>query len=143
MTHPRPISAIVQPLVARAQAVRLIRELRIKTLGADARVANLSGGNQQKALLARWLRPDTKILILDEPSRGVDIGAREEIHDAIRNLAQRGVAVVVISSDVEELAIIAERIVVLREGRVVGELRGDAITEARITEMSYLDSADS
>ena len=134
------------PFVSRgkagAQASRLIRELRIKTLGAQARVANLSGGNQQKALLARWLRPDTKILILDEPSRGVDIGAREEIHDAIRNLAQRGVAVIVISSDVEELTLIAERIVVLREGRVVGELSGEEISEARITEMSYLDSAD-
>lgn len=127
---------------ARSHAGRLIKDLGIKTPSAATRIAALSGGNQQKAMIARWLRPDTKILILDEPSRGVDIGAREEIHDTIRELARAGVGVVVISSDVEELAILAERVVVMREGQVVGELAGDEITEARIIEMSYLDRAD-
>ncbi len=127
---------------ARGQADRLIKALGIKTPSGSARIAGLSGGNQQKALIARWLSPDTRVLILDEPSRGVDIGAREEIHEAIRELARSGVAVIVISSDVEELAIIAERVVVLREGQVVGELVGDEISEARIVEMSYLDRAD-
>ena len=65
-------------------------------------IAGLSGGNQQKAMIARWLSPHTKVLILDEPSRGVDIGAREEIHDAIRQLAKSGVGIIVISSDIEE-----------------------------------------
>jgi ribose transport system ATP-binding protein len=127
---------------ARGQAVRLIKELGIKTPSSATRIAGLSGGNQQKAMIARWLRPDTKLLILDEPSRGVDIGAREEIHDAIRELARNGVGVIVISSDVEELAILAERVVVMREGQVVGGLEGDEITEARIVEMSYLDKGD-
>jgi ribose transport system ATP-binding protein len=126
----------------RDQAHRLIRELSIKTPSSTARIAGLSGGNQQKTMIARWLRPETKILILDEPSRGVDIGAREEIHEAIRNLARKGVGVVVISSDVEELAILAERVVVMREGQVVGELVGDEITEAQIIEMSYQDKGD-
>ena len=125
----------------RNQAGRLIKDLGVKTPSPSTRVASLSGGNQQKALIARWLRPDTKILILDEPSRGVDIGAREEIHDAIRKLARSGVGVIVISSDVEELTVLADRIVVMREGQVVGELGGDEITEARIVEMSYHDAA--
>jgi ribose transport system ATP-binding protein len=121
----------------RNQADRLIKDLGVKTPSPSTRVSSLSGGNQQKALIARWLRPDTKLLILDEPSRGVDIGAREEIHEAIRRLARSGVGIIVISSDVEELAILADRVVVMREGHVVGELNGEDITEARIVEMSY------
>jgi ABC-type sugar transport system ATPase subunit len=125
----------------RNQAGRLIKDLGVKTPSPSTKVASLSSGNQQKALIARWLSPDTRVLILDEPSRGVDIGAREEIHEAIRELARNGVGVIVISSDVEELAALADRIVVMREGRVVGELAGDEITEARIVEMSYHDAA--
>ena len=120
-----------------SQAQRLIQDLGVKTPSPSTRVASLSGGNQQKSMIARWLRPNTKILILDEPSRGVDIGAREEIHEMLRKLARSGVGVIVISSDVEELAILADRVVVMREGQVVGELVGDEITEARIVEMSY------
>ena len=125
----------------RNQAGRLIKDLGVKTPSPSTKVASLSGGNQQKSMIARWLRPDTKLLILDEPSRGVDIGARKEIHETLRKLARSGVGVIVISSDVEELAILADRIVVMREGQVVGELAGDAITEARIVEMSYHDKA--
>jgi len=78
-----------------------------------------------------------KVLFLDEPSRGVDIGARQEIHDAIRRLADDGVGTVVISSDVEELASLCDRVVVLSEGNVSGELVGDEITENKIIELSY------
>ncbi|MBN9021386.1 MAG: sugar ABC transporter ATP-binding protein, partial [Rhizobiales bacterium] len=109
---------------------------------AGAKISGLSGGNQQKTMIARWLRPDTKVLILDEPSRGVDVGAREEIHAAIRELARNGVGIIVISSDVEELAILADRVVVMREGQVTGELVGDEISEARIIELSYQDAND-
>jgi len=126
----------------RAQARRLVSELSIKTPSISTKIGALSGGNQQKALIARWLSSHTKVLILDEPSRGVDIGAREEIHGAIRELAQSGVGIILISSDVEELAIIADRVVVLHEGRVTGELVGDEITEAMIIELSYHDGAD-
>ena len=93
-------------------------------------------------MIARWLRPGTRVLFLDEPSRGVDVGAREEIHDAIRELARSGVGIVVISSDVEELAILADRVVVLREGHVTGELAGDEISEARIIELSYMHKSE-
>jgi ABC-type sugar transport system ATPase subunit len=126
----------------RAEANRMVKRLSIKTPGVGARISGLSGGNQQKALIARWLGHGMKVLIVDEPSRGVDIGAREEIHDAIRDLARSGVGVIVISSDVEELALIADRVVVLHEGRVTGELAGEAISEARIVELSYLDRTE-
>jgi ribose transport system ATP-binding protein len=124
----------------RRQAERLVGELSIKTSSIANKIANLSGGNQQKALIARWLGSGTRLLILDEPSRGVDVGAREEIHDAIRALARSGVGIIVISSDFEELAILADRVLVMREGRVSGELTGADITEARIIELSYHDA---
>ena len=127
---------------SRTRAERLMNELSVKAPGVGAKISALSGGNQQKTMIARWLRPDTRVLILDEPSRGVDVGAREEIHDAIRALAQNGVGIIVISSDVEELAILADRVVVLREGQVTGELVGDDISEARIIELSYMHGSE-
>ena len=127
---------------SRARAQRLMKELSIKAPGVGAKISGLSGGNQQKTMIARWLRPGTRLLILDEPSRGVDVGAREEIHEAIRELARSGVGIIVISSDVEELAILADRVVVLREGHVTGELVGDEISEARIIELSYMHTSE-
>ncbi len=127
---------------ARRQAERLIGELGIKTPSALVKIAGLSGGNQQKALIARWLPAGMRLLILDEPSRGVDVGAREEIHAAIRELARSGVGMLVISSDVEELALLADRVLVMREGRITGELTGGDITEAAIIELSYHDGQD-
>lgn len=135
----RSVSAL--PFVSRgksdARAQRLIDQLRIKTPSPSQTIGGLSGGNQQKALIARWLTPDVKVLFFDEPSRGVDVGARHEIHEAIRSLAADGIGTVVISSDVEELAVLCDRIVVMCEGVVSGELSGDEITEARIIELSY------
>jgi ribose transport system ATP-binding protein len=124
----------------RRRAEGLVDRLGIKTPSTASKIANLSGGNQQKALIARWLRPGIRLLILDEPSRGVDVGAREEIHDTIRSLARSGVTIIVISSDVEELATLADRVVVMREGRLAGELTDTDITEARIIELSYHDA---
>jgi ribose transport system ATP-binding protein len=125
---------------ARRRAAGLVERLRIKTPSLSAEIGGLSGGNQQKALIARWLRPGLRLLFLDEPSRGVDVGARQEIHDAVRELADSGVGTVVISSDVEELVQLCDRVVVLAEGVVTGELVGSEITETRIIELSYAHS---
>jgi ABC-type sugar transport system ATPase subunit len=135
-----PALPFVSASKARRQAEGLVAKLSIKTPSIATRIASLSGGNQQKALIARWLSTGVRLLILDEPSRGVDVGAREEIHDAIRSLARSGVGIVVISSDVEELAILADRVLVMREGRLSGELAGADITEAHIIELSYHDA---
>jgi ribose transport system ATP-binding protein len=126
---------------ARARARRLVDQLGIKTTDLNQPVGSLSGGNQQKALIARWLQPGIKVLFLDEPSRGVDVGARQDIHLAIRELADNGVGVVVISSDVEELTVLCDRVVVLHEGRVSGVVEGDDITEQTLVELSYGHSA--
>ncbi|KJC64846.1 sugar ABC transporter ATP-binding protein [Agreia bicolorata] len=121
----------------RARSNRLVDQLQIKTQNINEPIGGLSGGNQQKALIARWLTPGIQVLFLDEPSRGVDIGARQEIHQAIRDLADRGVGAIVISSDVEELAALCDRVVVMCEGLVSGEVSGDEVTEQNIIELSY------
>ncbi|WP_375449966.1 sugar ABC transporter ATP-binding protein [uncultured Devosia sp.] len=109
-----------------------IRQLAIKCSGPNQKIRELSGGNQQKVLLARWLATDPKFLILDEPTRGIDVGAKGEIQALIRALADQGLAVLMISSELEEVVEGADRVFVLREGRTVAELEGDAISEDRV-----------
>ncbi|MEV6031076.1 sugar ABC transporter ATP-binding protein [Nonomuraea sp. NPDC052116] len=109
-----------------------MRRLRIKAASPHQLVSELSGGNQQKVLLARWLAVRPKVLLLDEPTRGIDVGAKAEVQALIDELAEEGLGVLLISSDLEELVEGADRILVLREGAVVGELSGDEVTEERI-----------
>jgi ribose transport system ATP-binding protein len=110
-----------------AHAATWIRELGIRTRGSEQKLRTLSGGNQQKVCLARWLVEGVRLLILEEPTRGVDVGARKEIYARLRELTGRGFAIVVLSSDVEEIAGLADRSLVLDRGRVVG--RFDAVTD--------------
>ncbi|MFB7497917.1 sugar ABC transporter ATP-binding protein [Streptomyces sp. NPDC056161] len=106
-----------------------VRRLRIKSAGPHQKVGELSGGNQQKVLLARWLAVHPKVLLLDEPTRGIDVGAKAEVQALIDELAEDGLAVLLISSDTEELVEGSDRVVVLKDGRVVDELTGGAVTE--------------
>jgi len=108
---------------------RFIERLGIKTANMEQPIRQLSGGNQQKVLLARWLATEPKLLLLDEPTRGVDVGAKREIQNAIRELAERGLGVLMISSEFEELTEGADRVVVLRDGASVAELRNPGLTE--------------
>jgi simple sugar transport system ATP-binding protein len=128
----------LRPLT-KAERARLaayyIKALMIKTPGADTPVSSLSGGNQQKVLLARWLATQPKVLILDEPARGIDIGARAEIESLISDLKTQGVAVVLISSEFDELVRVCERAFVLRDREVVGELAGAEVTEGAMLAM--------
>ncbi|WP_119270231.1 sugar ABC transporter ATP-binding protein [Taklimakanibacter deserti] len=118
-----------------------VRELAIKTAGINAPVGRLSGGNQQKVVIGRWLRRAPQILILDEPTRGVDIGARAEIHRLIRALAGKGMAVLVISSESDELPDLCDRVLVMADGRIVAELEGQGISRSSIVAASYADKA--
>jgi ribose transport system ATP-binding protein len=111
---------------------RFIRRLDIKTTGPDQKIRELSGGNQQKVLLARWLCLDPRLLLLDEPTRGIDVGAKGEIQSLINELADSGLGVLMISSELEELVEGSDRVVVLRDGRTVAELPHQAITEDAI-----------
>jgi ribose transport system ATP-binding protein len=109
-----------------------VRRLRIKVASTDQKVRELSGGNQQKVLLARMLCLHPKVLILDEPTRGIDVGAKSEIQSLIDELAEQGLGVLLISSELEEVVEGADRVLVLRDGAVVGTLRGDDVSEDRI-----------
>lgn len=109
-----------------------MKRLRIKAAGPHQKVGELSGGNQQKVLLARWLAMHPKVLLLDEPTRGIDVGAKAEVQKLIDELADDGLGVVLISSDTEELIEGSDRVVVLKDGAVVAELTGDAVTEDRL-----------
>jgi len=109
-----------------------VRRLRIKIAGPDQPVRDLSGGNQQKVLLARMLCLEPRVLLLDEPTRGIDVGAKAEIQSLIDELASHGLGVVLISSELEEIVEGADRVLVLRDGAVVGVLTGDAISETQI-----------
>lgn len=121
-----------------ANTARTISErLHVKTESVETRVADLSGGNQQKVVIGKWLTRDLKVLILDEPTRGVDVGARAEIHKIIRELGANGVAVIVISSEVEELPGLCDRVLVMAEGKIAGELVGEAITKESIIHICY------
>jgi len=114
------------PLVAES-----VRRLQIRPPGAETAVENLSGGNQQKVVLAKWLVSRPRLLVLDEPTRGVDVGARSEIYARMRELARQGVGIVMVSSDLPELLGMSDRIIVFHEGRVTGELaRADATEQA-------------
>jgi ribose transport system ATP-binding protein/rhamnose transport system ATP-binding protein len=123
---------------ARAEALAqgFVNELKIATPGVRQIVGNLSGGNQQKVLIAKWLAMEPKLLIVDEPTRGVDVGARAEIYRLLRALADRGVALLVVSSDLPEVLSLADRIVVMAEGRTVGELSGDHATEEDVLRLA-------
>ncbi len=109
-----------------------IKKLNVKIGGPDGIVGGLSGGNQQKVLLARWLEIGPKVLILDEPTRGVDVGAKSEIYKIIHQLADEGIAVLCISSELPELVGICDRVMVMREGEITGEVSGDMITQENI-----------
>jgi rhamnose transport system ATP-binding protein len=112
-------------------AAMYVDQLRIKTPSVNAAVGGLSGGNQQKVALARWLSIDPAVLLLDEPTQGIDIGAKAEIHELIERLAERGIAILMISSDLPELLAMADRVAVMRRGALAGVLtRAEATPEA-------------
>ena len=113
-------------------AVKTVRDLRIDTPSIRTDIRNLSGGNQQKTLLGRWLAATPSILLLDEPTRGVDVGAKAEIRKKIVQLADQGISVIYVSQDFDELAIIADRVLILADRRLVGELSGNQVTAANI-----------
>jgi ABC-type sugar transport system ATPase subunit len=111
---------------------KIIDRLAIRCSSPAQNVSNLSGGNQQKVALSKWLLSGAKVLVLDEPTRGVDVGARQEIYQIIRELAAEGVAIVIVSSDLPEILSICERVIVMHEGRITGTLNASELSEAKV-----------
>ena len=114
----------------------MVDRLRIRTPHVGQAVRNLSGGNQQKVVLGKWLAMGPRVLLLDEPTRGIDVGAKEEIYRLMEALAARGVAVLFVSSEMEEILGISDRALVMHEGRLAGELQGDDLNEERVMQLA-------
>ncbi|MFZ4574204.1 MAG: sugar ABC transporter ATP-binding protein [Phycisphaerales bacterium] len=119
---------------------RKMNEFRVKAASPSSRPGELSGGNQQKLLIARWMDKDTKVLLLDEPTRGIDVGTKAEVYRLIREAAARGTAVLLVSSEMPELLALADRVLVMCEGTMTGELAGDELSQANILKLATLHS---
>lgn len=128
--------SIISPSRENHLASESIQGLRIKTTSAAKEVGLLSGGNQQKVVFAKWMAAGPKVFILDEPTRGVDVGSKAEIYEFMRQLASQGVAILMISSDMEEILRLSDRVIVLHEGELAGEISGDEISEESIMKLA-------
>ena len=118
------------------------KEISIKTPTLDQLVKNLSGGNQQKVILAKWLAADSELLIFDEPTRGIDVGAKQEIYTLINHLVEQGKTVLMISSEMEELMGMSDRILILAEGNMTGELNKSEFTQERIMQLASIEKGE-
>jgi ABC-type sugar transport system ATPase subunit len=127
---------VLDVAAVRRRAADQVAAISIKTPSIDAEVRTLSGGNQQKVQIARWLSAGAHILLLIDPTRGVDVGARNEIKRIWFDLSRAGTAILVASTDTEELVDVCHRIIVMRRGRAVGELAGAALTEQNLLRMA-------
>jgi ribose transport system ATP-binding protein len=125
----------------RAEAQRWARAVDLRPADPERPLAQLSGGNQQKVVLARWLRTSPRVLVLDEPTGGVDVGAKTAIYELVRRAARQGAAIVVSSSDSKELAELCDRVLALDRGRLLGELCGAELTEEAVLHASLASSA--
>jgi len=114
------------------QTNNFVKKLRIKISSINNKADSLSGGNQQKVVIAKWLAIDPKVIIMDEPTRGIDVGAKSEIHKMIRDLSDSGIGIIIISSEMTEIIGMCDRVLVLHEGKITRELTGDGITEKNI-----------
>jgi ABC-type sugar transport system ATPase subunit len=126
----------------RAETEQLLRDWRVKARDQDVFPDSLSGGNQQKLVLAKWMATSPRVLMLDEPTKGVDVGAKFEIHEIIRRHATAGLACLVVSSDLPEVLTLCRRVVVMREGRIRGELTGTAATEPAVMHLATSELKD-
>ncbi|MGP6444740.1 sugar ABC transporter ATP-binding protein [Rahnella aceris] len=120
-------------------ALDVMTDLRLRPLNIEKPIGTLSGGNQQKVIIGRWVAADNKVFLFDEPTRGIDIGAKSEIYNLIEKLAQQGKAIVVVSSEMPEIIRISDRVLVMREGKITKELNGDEITEENIARYAIND----
>jgi ribose transport system ATP-binding protein len=120
----------------RKTATEMCDKLNVKRPSVETRAANLSGGNQQKVVLAKWLSLNPRLLIFDEPTRGIDVGAKAEIYELMRNLAKQGVAIMMISSDMEEILGESDRVAVMHEGAITGILEREECTEEAIMRLA-------
>ena len=123
----------------RVSAMKMIQQLNVKPPYPDMETAKFSGGNQQKIVVAKWLATKPKVLIVDEPTNGIDVGAKREIHRLLRSLADEGIAVIMVSSELPEILAISDRVLVMRRGRIAGEFDGATATQEKLMEHAVLN----
>ncbi|MBC7189409.1 sugar ABC transporter ATP-binding protein, partial [Candidatus Aerophobetes bacterium] len=123
---------VIDKEIEKREVLSYIEKLNIKTPTMEQEVVNLSGGNQQKVILARWLTLNPKILIMDEPTRGIDVGTKAEIHSLIRQLANQGTGIILISSELPEILNLSDRIIVVCKGSISAELSREEATQEKI-----------
>ena len=111
---------------------KYVKQLSIKIPGIEYPISSLSGGNQQKCLIGKWLSIHPKLIIMDEPTRGIDVGAKSEIHSLLRRLAEEGIGVIIVSSELPEVIGVSDRVVVIHEGRMSGIIEKDEVSEENI-----------
>ena len=126
----------------RKKAVELIEQLNVKPAYPHMQVDKFSGGNHQKIVVAKWLATNPKVLIVDEPTNGIDVGAKTEIHHLLRELADEGMAVIMVSSELPEILSISDRVLVMRRGRINGEFNADGLSQEQIMEKAVLASGE-
>lgn len=127
---------LIRPFVERRAAASAARDLRVKAPSVETKARNLSGGNQQKVVLAKWLARGPKVLIVDEPTRGIDVGAKAEIYRLLRDLADRGVVIIMVTSDMEEVLGVSDRLAVMHEGRISGFLQRSEFSEEAVMRLA-------
>jgi ribose transport system ATP-binding protein len=125
-------AGVLSPADERARASEMVRRLAIKTATAEAPVRYLSGGNQQKVAIAKWLLGHARVYLLHDPTRGIDVGTKQEIYALMRSLADSGIGLLFLSTDQSEIANMCDRALVMYEGRIVKELSGAALTEEQL-----------
>ncbi|MCW2648545.1 MAG: transporter related protein [Pseudonocardiales bacterium] len=130
---------VVSQRKMRRDSDKLIAQYSVKVPNGRAVMHSLSGGNQQKVVVARWLRRNPRLILLDEPTQGVDVGARAEIYNVLRAATQQGSAAILVASDFKELAQVVDRVIVLRGGKIVAELEGEGINAHRLAQLSHAD----
>lgn len=121
-----------------ASAQTVFDRLRVKAPSMDTRIVNLSGGNQQKVVLGKWLLENPRILFVDEPTKGIDVGTKAEIYNIMRELTQQGISIIMASSDMPELVNVSDRVLVLSSGKIQGELKGTEITQSNVMKLAIL-----
>ena len=115
----------------------IIERLTIKPADRKKKALNLSGGNQQKIVIGKWIYKDHKVLVFDEPTRGVDVGAKAEIYKVMAELAEKGIGIIMVSSDLPEIIGMSDRVIVMKEGRVSGELNREELEEDKIMKYAF------
>lgn len=130
------VGFVINSRFEKKNAEKYVSELKIKTPSVKTPIRNLSGGNQQKVILGRWLSEDIRVILLDEPTRGIDVGAKSEIYAIIQDLAKEGVAVLMVSSELPEVLGLSDRIIVMESGKITGEMNRSDATEAMLLSLA-------